>query len=135
MIKNSQCHGSLSMILGPCWCQTLTSDVNFDDAVKGIVVAIRVMIEHQHMFANEQLGAVRQMSSQWLAQAPSVASGRDAAPVSPWLPSPQAPSPQAQVLAMDQDSNVSQFREDMKEFMQSFLQSSEPAPRKWKMCE
>ena len=36
---------------------------------------------------------------------------------------------------MHMDRNVDQFREDMKQFMQSFLRSNEPAPRKWKLCE
>jgi len=40
MTNTSQWHGSLSMTLGQCRCQTLTSDVNFDDAVKDIALAI-----------------------------------------------------------------------------------------------
>jgi len=127
MINNSQWHGSLSMILGQCRCQTLTSDVNFEDSVKDIAVAIRRMIEPQQVFANEQHGAARQMSSRSQSPAPSVASGRDTVPASP--------SPGQQVLAMHMDRNVDQFREDMKQFMQSFLRSNEPAPRKWKLCE
>jgi len=37
---------------------------------------------------------------------------------------------------MQVNKHVGQFRDDMKQFMQSFLQSGdEPAPRKWKLCE
>jgi len=130
MIHNSQWHGSLSMILGQCRCQTLTSDVNFEDSVKDIAVAIRRMIEPQQVFANEQHGAARQMSSQSQSPLPSVASGRDTVPASP-----RSPSLGQQVLVMHMDKNVLQFREDMKDFMQSFLRSNEPAPRKCTLRE
>jgi len=82
------------------------------------------------MFANEQQGAARQISSRSQSPASSTASERDTVPASP-----RSPSPGPQVVAMHMDSDVDRFREDMKEFMQRFLQSSEPAPRKWNLCE
>jgi len=130
MANTSQWHGSLNITLGQYRCEHLTTDVNFDDAVKALAVVIRRMIEPEVVFANEQQGAARQMISRSQSPASSSVSRLDTP--SPWLPSPQGQD----VLAMHLNNDVGQFRDDMKQFMQSFLQSGdEPAPRKWKLCE
>jgi len=63
MANTSQWHESLNMTLGQYCCEHLTTDVNFDDAVKALAVVIRRMIEPEQVFANEQQGAARQMIS------------------------------------------------------------------------
>jgi len=133
MADTSEWHGILSMTLGRHLYYKLASDVDleFEDAVKRIAVAIRTMVEPQQVFANEQQGAARQMCSRSQSPAFSIASGMDTVPASP-----RSPSPGQQVLAMHVDNDVFEFREDMTQFMESFLKAGDqPAPRKWKLCE
>jgi len=133
MTNTSYWDGTLCMTLGRHLYYKLASDLDleFEVAVKDIAVTIRRMMEPQQVFENEQQDAARQMSSRSQSPASSVASGMDTVPVSP-----RSSSPGHEVVAMYVDSPVSRFREDMREFMQSFLQADDqPVPRKWKLCE
>jgi hypothetical protein len=134
----SEWRGSLSMTLGRHLYRKLTTDIDadFDDAVTVIAAEIREMIQPQKVLANEMQGAAYTINSRSQSPTPSAASGMDTVPASPQ-------STEQEVLAMHIDMEVSQFREDMKTFMQSFLQADDqptptggqPAPRKRKLCE
>ena len=87
MTNTSEWDGSLSMTLGRHRYHKLASDVDieFDDRVDEIAVAIRRIFEPQKVLSNELQGVARQMSSRSQSPAPSV----DTAPASPRSPLPQ----------------------------------------------
>jgi len=110
----SEWRGSLSMTLGRHLYRKLTTDIDadFDDAVTVIAAEIREMIQPQKVLANEMQFAAYTINSRSQSPTPSAASGMDTVPASPQ-------SPEQEVLAMhiDKPEEVSQFREDMKNFM------------------
>ena len=122
MLDTSKWHRSLGMTLRRRQYYKLTTndDSDFDDAVDAIALQIRESIEHQKRVAFEFISR---------SESPmrSTLSGIDTVPELPR---------EHNVVTMYIDSQVYQFRNDMKQNLQSFLTDNRGhSSRKWRLCE
>jgi hypothetical protein len=109
-------------------------DDEFDKAVSEIAAAVRKKITlpnlQQHMLVKGLQDTTHDLCSSASSPTPSDQSGMSTALQSPLPPSQE-------VIGIHVERPVSEFIDDMKKFIQDFLDkhSDQPAPRKWKLCE
>jgi len=135
MADTSKWNGSLSMTLGRHQYRKLMSDVDFDFdfAVQKIVADICKMIQPQWMLVKELREAACYVSR---SQSPATSDTSGNSTSSSQSPPPQAQEVSQEVLAVRVDNDVSEFKEDMKRFVESFLDGRDrPLSRKRSLCE